>query len=103
MIISATFTAKGIWCPGGGCTGSCAQITLEVNGNLVTLPFDDGITRIAASPNADGSTSISNYFYDINAGTYIIKFKAKLGCDQSYNLIDNLRCSQATIIALPID
>ena len=69
----------------------------------MTLGFGDGITRIAAAPNSDGSTSISNYFYEVNAGAHTIKFKTKLGCDRSDNVINFLRCSMATIIALPID
>lgn len=102
LIISAHFMAWGPFCP-VGCGDGGADITIEVDGSLVIASYDGGITSLVAGGNSNGAANISNYFYDVNPGSHSIKFKTKRRSNRATNNLEFFECTEATVIALPID
>lgn len=103
LIISAHFRTWGPNCP-VGCPSGGAEITVQIDDIVVNYgSYYRGITTMTAAANELGSANISNFMYDVAAGTHTVKFKVKRSPHQSINNLENFSCSQASVMVLPVD
>jgi hypothetical protein len=97
LIISASVSAYNGFCV--GCGSGNALLDIRVNGTEAGPGIYSGVSGIAAVNGSDGFGTISNYFYDVNPGTYTIEFIAQTLIGHELALYSKY----STIMVLPVD